>query len=153
MLSLSCRLWRMLCHFDRREDQLLMDPRQQNSLCESRCRQRGDRGNVSSFISLILTKSLVVPPPHTHTHTKNSFPYPSPSLSYYLQPPLPSTHLHPPFQLQRMRGIRSILSLCLSASPQTPATSHIFCALFHPVIAKPFSAWHQGSTCQLLCLQ
>lgn len=61
------------------------------------------------FSSLILlTKTLLVPSP-----LATPLPFPSPSLSYYLHPlipPVPSTQLHPPSPLQRMRGIPSILS-------------------------------------------
>ena len=55
------------------------------------------------FISLALTKSLLVSP-------LLILP-PAPP------PPLPSVHLLPPFLLQRMRGIRSILSLSLHPLP------------------------------------
>ena len=55
------------------------------------------------FISLALTKSLLVSPLLI--------------LPPALPPPLPSVHLLPPFLLQRMRGIRSILSLSLHPLP------------------------------------
>lgn len=75
--------------------------------------------------SLPLPKSIMLPPA--------------------LPPPLPSIHLLPPFLLQRMRGIRSILSLCIYSLLSlclrpTPAISHIFCVLgFFPCSILPFS--------------
>lgn len=81
------------------------------------------------FISLAFTKSPLVPHP-----PKKLLPFPSPSLSYYLLPfHLPSVHLLLPFLLQRMRGIRSILPLCIYSLLSfcllpMPAISHIFCA-------------------------
>lgn len=64
--------------------------------------------------SLPLPKSIILPPA----------PPPPPS----------SIHLLPPFLLQRMRGILSILSLCIHSLLSLcllpmPAISHIFCAL------------------------
>lgn len=83
-----------------------------------------------SHLSRLHKESPCFPP------KKNSFP--SPPQIYHSTScpsiPLPSIHLLPPFLLQRMRGIRSILSLCIY-SPLSfclltmPAISHIFCAL------------------------
>lgn len=83
------------------------------------------------FISLAFTKSLLVPP----CKKAPSLPLPkSIILPPALPPPLPSVYPLPPFLLQRMRGIRSILSLCIHSLLSlcllpTPAVSHIFCAL------------------------
>lgn len=145
------------CVFDRREDQLLKDRQQQSSLCESWCRQRGDRGHVNSFISLILTKSLVVPPT-----TKKLLPLPLPKS--IIPPPATPPFYPPPPSFSTLKNERhSIYSVspslllfasirgCVPAPPQHQQLPTSF--VLHSTQSKPFSVLHQGSTSQLLCLQ
>lgn len=90
LLSVICRVWKMLCHFIWRGDQLLIDCQQQSLLCESWCRQKRDRGHVNSFHLSRLHKESPCSPP---TKKAPSLPLPK---SIILPPALPPPLSPPP---------------------------------------------------------
>lgn len=96
----------------------------------------GGGGHVNSFHLSHPHKESPCPPPPK----KRKISFPSPPHVYHTtsspctSPPLPSTHLHPPFLLQRMRGIRCILSLHLLAvvflpPPNASNVPHLLCSV------------------------
>lgn len=92
-------------------------------------------GACEQFSSLSSSQRVSLSPPPSPQKKSPSLPLPkSIILPPALAPPLPSTHLHPPFLLQRMRGIRSILSLHLLAvvflpPPSASNVPHLLCSI------------------------
>lgn len=152
----------MLCHFGRRQDQLLIEFGQQSLLYESWCRQTRDRGHVNSFHFSPLHKESPCSPP-------GKAPSPPLPKSMILPPALPPP---PSFSLTKNERhslyspslhLLAVVFLAPPNSKKCPTSFVLFDYLpapfshplfsFRPIQVNPLLALHQCSTCLILCLQ
>lgn len=124
---------RVLVHFVRREDQLLITTLGKSLYHQCWCRHCRDGGRV--FISLILTKTLVIPP---DTHTKKKLLPSRVCHTTHLPSPLPtSTLLFPCKEWEAF----NLFSLCISLLLSFSLIPNLLCSF------PPSLRWSRSQLC------